>query len=79
MGLSPKEPNPNHRVVGPKYYNINGIWAPEALLFGSLDPRGLSQIEFRVYGVQDLGSCMGSLHPPRYHSSSSSLLISFWG
>ena len=27
----------NNMILGPKYYNINGIWA---LLFGSLDPQG---------------------------------------
>ena len=26
---SPKGPDPNNRVVGPKYYNIHGIWAPK--------------------------------------------------
>ena len=30
--------DPNNRVSGPKYYNINGIWVLKALLFGSLDP-----------------------------------------
>ena len=36
-GLAFKDPN--DRVLGPKYYNINGIWALKALLFGSLDPK----------------------------------------
>ena len=31
--------DPDNGVLGPKYYDTNGIWA-KALLFGSLDPRG---------------------------------------
>ena len=30
--------DPYNRVLGPKYYNGNGIWALKTQLFGSLDP-----------------------------------------
>ena len=30
--------DPNNGVLGPKYYNLNGILGPKTPLFGSLDP-----------------------------------------
>ena len=34
VGMPLASKDPNNRVSGPKYYNMNGVWA----LFGSLDP-----------------------------------------
>ena len=50
MPLGSKDPN--NKVLEPKYYNINGIWALKTLLFGSLDPEdGLRPSELTVQNV----------------------------
>ena len=33
--------DPNNRALGPKYYNINGIWALKPPYLGPWTPRGL--------------------------------------
>ena len=55
QGLPQGSNDPNNRVLGPKYYNINGIWALKTYYLAPWTLRVRVQGGPRVYGLRFRG------------------------